>query len=44
MVAAIEGHFAGIATVERLRRMFPLLAPWLRAFSVLQPLSDLSGS
>jgi phenylacetate-coenzyme A ligase PaaK-like adenylate-forming protein len=41
MVAAIEGHFAGIATVERLRRMFPLLAPWLRAFSVLQPLADL---
>ena len=41
MVAAIEGHFAGIATVERLRRTFPLLAPWVRAFSVLQPLKDL---
>ena len=41
MVAAIEGHFAGVATVERLRRTFPLLAPWLRAFSVLQPLPDL---
>jgi len=41
MVAAIEGHFAGIATVERLRRNFPLLAPWVRAFSVLQPLPDL---
>ena len=41
MVAAIEGHFAGIATVERLRRTFPLLAPWVRAFSVLQPLPDL---
>lgn len=41
MVAAIEGHFAGIATVERLRRTFPLLAPWLRAFSVLQPLPEL---
>lgn len=41
MVAAIEGHFAGIATVERLRRTFPLLAPWLRAFSVLQPLPAL---
>ena len=43
MVAAIEGHFAGIATVERLRRMFPLLAPWLRAFSLLQPLARLVG-
>lgn len=43
MVAAIEGHFAGVATVERLRRMFPLLSPWLRAFSVLQPLPDLVG-
>lgn len=41
MVAAIEGHFAGIASVERLRRTFPLLAPWVRAFSALQPLPDL---
>jgi phenylacetate-coenzyme A ligase PaaK-like adenylate-forming protein len=41
MVAAIEGHFAGVATVERLRRAFPPLAPWLRAFSVLQPLPAL---
>jgi phenylacetate-coenzyme A ligase PaaK-like adenylate-forming protein len=41
MVAAIEGHFAGVATVERLRRTFPLLAPWLRAFSALQPLPEL---
>ncbi len=41
MVAAIEGHFAGIATIERLRRNFPLVAPFVRAFSVLQPLSDL---
>jgi phenylacetate-coenzyme A ligase PaaK-like adenylate-forming protein len=41
MVAAVEGHFAGIATVERLRRNFPLLAPYVRAFSVLQPLPQL---
>ncbi len=41
MVAAIEGHFAGIATVERLRRSFPFAAPFVRAFSVLQPLPDL---
>lgn len=38
MVAAVEGHFAGIATVARLRRNFPLLAPYVQAFSVLQPL------
>jgi phenylacetate-coenzyme A ligase PaaK-like adenylate-forming protein len=43
MVAAIEGHFAGIATIERMRRSFPLLAPCVRAFSVLQPLADLVG-
>jgi phenylacetate-coenzyme A ligase PaaK-like adenylate-forming protein len=41
MVAAVEGHFAGVATVERLRRNFPLLAPFVRSFSVLQPLPDL---
>ena len=41
MVAAIDGHFAGIANVERLRRNFPLLAPLMRPFSVLQPLPDL---
>lgn len=41
MVAAIEGHFAGIATVERLRRNFPLTAPFVRAFSLLQPVPDL---
>ena len=41
MVAATGGHFAGIASVERLRRAYPLLAPYLRTFSVLQPLPDL---
>ncbi len=41
MVAAIEGHFAGVATVERLRRRFPLVSSFVRAFSVLQPLPDL---
>jgi len=41
MVAAIGGHFAGIACVERLRRAHPLLSPFARAFSVLQPLPDL---
>jgi phenylacetate-coenzyme A ligase PaaK-like adenylate-forming protein len=38
MVAAIEGHFAGIATIQRLRRNFPCFAPYVQAFSVLQPL------
>lgn len=42
MVSAIEGHFAGVATIERLRRNFPLAAPFMRAFSVLQPLPDLT--
>ena len=41
MVAATGGHFAGVATIARLRRSFPLLAPFVRPFSVLQPLSDL---
>lgn len=41
MVAAIEGHFAGIATIQRLRRNFPWFAPFVRAFSVLQPLPAL---
>ena len=47
-VAATGGHFAGIASIERLRRIgdsAALLAPWLRpqvrTFSVLQPLSEL---
>jgi len=41
MVAATDGHFAGIACVERLRRAYPLLSPYVRAFSVLQPLAEL---
>jgi phenylacetate-CoA ligase len=41
MVAATGGHFAGIATVERLRRSYPWLAPQLRSFSLLQPLPAL---
>ena len=47
-VAATGGHFAGIASIERLRRIgdsAALLAPWLRpqvrTFSVLQPLPEL---
>ena len=41
MVAAIGGHFAGIATVERMRRSMPWLAESLKGFSLLQPLEKL---
>jgi phenylacetate-coenzyme A ligase PaaK-like adenylate-forming protein len=37
-VVAVEGHFASHASVQRLRRLNPLLAPALRSFSILQPL------
>lgn len=40
-VGAIEGHFASHASVQRLRRLNPWLAPALRSFSILQPLPDL---
>jgi phenylacetate-coenzyme A ligase PaaK-like adenylate-forming protein len=41
MVAATGGHFAGVATVERMRRSLPWLAPFVRPFSLLQPLDAL---
>ena len=41
MVAATGGHFAGIATVERMRRSMPWLAASLKGFSLLQPLERL---
>ncbi len=41
MVAAIDGHFAGVSSVQRLRHIMPMLAPFVRAFSVLQPLPAL---
>ncbi len=37
MVAATGGHFAGVSSVEHLRRAYPWLAPSLRSFSLLQP-------
>jgi len=40
-VGAIEGHFASHASVQRLRRLNPWLAPALRSFSIMQPLPDL---
>ncbi|HUN92277.1 MAG TPA: AMP-binding protein [Burkholderiaceae bacterium] len=43
MVAATGGHFAGAASVERLRRNMPWIAPWMRTFSLLQPLGTLAA-
>lgn len=41
LVAAIDGHFAGIATLRRLVLLYPWLAPTTRAFSLLQPVAGL---
>lgn len=41
MVAATGGHFAGISTVERMRRSMPWLASALKGFSLLQPVEQL---
>lgn len=41
MVAATGGHFAGVSSIERLRRAMPWLAPFLRSFSLLQPVDAL---
>ncbi len=40
-LAAIDGHFAGIVSWERQRRLYPAIAMATRAFSILQPLADL---
>ena len=40
-VGATGGHFASAATIERLRRLNPMLAPRLRSFSFLEPLPRL---
>ena len=41
MVAAVEGHFAGVVSWERLRRIHPWIGMHSRAFSILQPLGEL---
>ena len=41
MVAATDGHFAGISTVERMRRWAPWMADAVRAFALLQPCAQL---
>jgi phenylacetate-coenzyme A ligase PaaK-like adenylate-forming protein len=43
LVAATGGHFAGVASVERLRSLYPWMARTLRVFSLMQPLADLVG-
>jgi phenylacetate-CoA ligase len=40
-IAAIDGHFAGIVSWERQRRLYPALAASTRAFSILQPLREI---
>jgi len=42
MVAATGGHFAGVASVERMRLAAPALADRLRVFSILEPLPRLT--
>ncbi|WP_428421128.1 phenylacetate--CoA ligase family protein [Methylibium sp.] len=42
-VGATGGHFAGLVSMERLRRLVPAaLAPQIRVFSVLDPLRDVA--
>jgi putative adenylate-forming enzyme len=41
MVAATGGHFAGVSSVERVRRSVPWLAPFMRSCSLLQPVARL---
>jgi phenylacetate-coenzyme A ligase PaaK-like adenylate-forming protein len=41
MIAATGGHFAGVASVERMRLAAPALADRLRVFSLLDPLPRL---
>jgi phenylacetate-coenzyme A ligase PaaK-like adenylate-forming protein len=41
MVAATGGHFAGVSSVERMRRSVPWLAPFVRSCSLMQPVQSL---
>jgi phenylacetate-CoA ligase len=41
MVAATGGHFAGVSSVERMRRSVPWLAPYVRSCSLMQPVRAL---
>lgn len=42
-VGATGGHYAGLASIERLRRLVPGLAPLVRVLSVQQPLVQLAA-
>lgn len=41
MVAATGGHFAGVSSVERMRRSVPWMAPYVRSCSLMQPVRSL---
>jgi phenylacetate-coenzyme A ligase PaaK-like adenylate-forming protein len=41
MVAATGGHFAGVSSVERMRRSVPWLVPFVRSCSLMQPVRSL---
>jgi len=41
MVAATGGHYAGVASIERLRLLAPALSESLRVFSLFEPLPQL---
>ena len=43
MVAATGGHFAGVSSVERMRRSVPWLAPFVRSCSLMQPVRCAGG-
>lgn len=43
MIAALEGHFAGVVSWERLRREYPWMRAVTRSFSVLAPLRELAA-
>ncbi len=42
LVGATGNHFAGVASIERLRHLQPWLAGGLRVFSILEPISVLT--
>jgi phenylacetate-coenzyme A ligase PaaK-like adenylate-forming protein len=41
MLGATGGHYAGVASIERLRLLSPALSPSLRVFSLFEPLPQL---
>jgi len=43
LVAVTGGHFAGVASVERLRSMYPWMAQRMQVFSLMQPIDVLVG-